>query len=131
MKWGILLQVIGMVLGIVIAGLVVASILDIIIAVFNIRFYNEVAFVATFVVAGVFVASIAYINIAESPLYKSPLTHYMVLGVLFICGILFFFLLAKLEGGEYEVAFKGYGASLFISSFLFIRRDKTEKKKAP
>ncbi len=131
MKQGILLKVTGLVLAIIIGGFVVASILDIIIAVLRSRFYSEAAFVVTFAVAGIFAACIAYINISEMPAYKSSATHYTILGLLMGCGLLFFLLLARLEGGEYEVAFKGYGAALFFTSFLFFRWNKEQKKKAP
>jgi hypothetical protein len=36
-------------------------------------------------------------------------------------GLLFFFLLAKMEGGEYEPAFKAFGAMMALSSLLFVK----------
>lgn len=124
-------KVTGMVLGILVAGFVAASLLDIFISVLKSRFYTEVAFVVTFVVVGIITASVAYINLSEIQAYKSAATHDTILATLIISGLVFFFPLAKIEGGEYEVAFKGYGAAIAATSFLFFRWDKTEKQKTP
>lgn len=131
MKWTRLLEVAGFVLGIVAAGLIAASLLDIVLAVLKSRFYTEVAFVITFAVAGIFAASVAYIYVSDIPAYKSTTTHYLIIILLICCGLLFFWPLARLEGGEYEVPFKGYGAALAGTSLLFFRWNKSEKQKAP
>jgi hypothetical protein len=100
---------------------VAVSLLDIIIAVFYLRFYTSAAFIATFGVGGVFAGVLGYMYGIEQTSEKNETARWAIIIFLFLCGILFFFLLAKLEGGEYEPAFKAYGATLALSSFLFVR----------
>lgn len=105
----------------IIIVLVAVSLLDILIAVFYLRFYTSAAFAATFGVGGVFAAVLGYTYGIEQDTGKNELTRWAIIIFLFLCGLLFFFLLAKIEGGEYELAFKAYGATLALSSFLFVR----------
>ena len=43
-------------------------------------------------------------------------------------GIIFFTLLAKLEGGEYRAAFQSYGVTLALSSFIFVKEKNNEQR---
>jgi hypothetical protein len=54
-------------------------------------------------------------------LVKNEFTRWSLIILLIITGLLFFLLLAKIEGGEYEAAFKAYGATMALSSLLFVK----------
>ena len=107
--------------GTVLSVFVVVSLFDIVLAVMNARFYSNAAFVVTFGVGGVFAAVLGYMNgISYAPV-KNETARWSLIILLVVSGLLFFFVLAKLEGGEYEAAFKGYGATLSIASLLFVK----------
>lgn len=106
---------------IIIIVFVAVSLLDILIAVFFARFYTNAAFIITFGVGGVFAATLAYTGGMDFFSIKDEWARWFLIIMLIITGFIFFFPLAKLEGGEYEAAFKAYGATLALGSLLFVK----------
>jgi len=100
---------------VIIITLIAVSLLDILIAVFYSRFYTNAAFIVTFGVGGVFAAAYGYtLGIQFAPV-KNELARWSLIG------LFFFFFLSRIEGGEYEAAFKAFGATLALGSLLFIK----------
>ena len=85
------------------------------------RFYSTAAFVVMFGVGGVFAACFGYFTGMEHARQKNEMARWSLIITLITLGLLFFFLLAKLEGGEYEIAFKAFGATMALGSLLFIQ----------
>ncbi len=84
-------------------------------------FYSRTALIVTFGIGGLFAAVFGYIyGIREAPPKKGTACWVLII-FLGLTGLLFFLVLAKLEGGEYEAAFKGFGATLALASFLFVK----------
>ncbi len=108
-------------LGVILLTFVIVSLLDIVIAVFYARFYSVAAFIVTFGVGGVFAAVLGYMYAIPLAPVKNEMARWSLILLMMVTGVLFFFLLAKLEGGEYEAAFKAFGATLALSSFLFVK----------
>jgi len=106
------------------AGIIIVfvaiSLLDILISVVYARFYTSVAFIATFAVGGIFAAVLGYTYGIQQGTAKNETTHWTIIIFLVLCGLLFYFFLAKIEGGEYAPAFRAYGATLTLGSFLFV-----------
>ena len=100
---------------------VAVSFLDIIIAVMYARFYSNAAFIVTFGVGGIFAAVLGYMHGISAMDVKDELARWSLIIFMLIIGLLFFFPLARLEGGEYEAAFKGFGATLGMAGFLFAK----------
>ena len=118
--WGYVKMIVSC-LAVVIIVFMVVSLFDILIAVIYARFYSIAAFVVTFGVGGVFGAALAYFSAIKFAPVKNKQARWSLIITLILAGLLFFFLLAKLEGGEYEAAFKAYGATLALGSLLFIK----------
>ena len=96
------------------------SLLDIVIASINLRFYTELAFVVTFGVGGVFAAFYGYFMGMEQAEEKHENARAVLILTLIGLGLIFFFVLSQLEGGEYEIAFKAFGATMALGSLLFV-----------
>lgn len=105
--------------GIIFIMLVVTSLFDILLVFFNPRFYSPALFIVTFGVGGVFAAVFSYMYGIQLSPEKNEIARWSIISTLIISGLLFFFFLAKIEGGEYSAAFKAYGVMLCISSLLF------------
>jgi hypothetical protein len=100
---------------------VLVSFLDITIAFFYSRFYSPAAFIVTFGVGGIFAAVFAYFYGIRLAPEKNELARWSLILTMIAIGLFFFFFLAKMEGGEYEPAFKAFGATLALGSLLFVR----------
>jgi hypothetical protein len=100
---------------------VITSLFDVVLVFFFPRFYSNAAFIVTFAVGGIFAGVIVYMNGMESAIKKNETSRWGFISLLIITGLLFFFLLAKMEGGEYEPAFKAFGATMALSSLLFVK----------
>lgn len=107
--------------GAIIIVFVAVSLFDILIAVLYARFYSPAAFVVTFGVGGIFAAVLSYQYGIDSATEKDETARWSLIILLIVIGLLFFFFLAKVEGGEYEAAFKAYGATLALGSLLFAK----------
>jgi Na+-transporting NADH:ubiquinone oxidoreductase subunit NqrB len=101
--------------------LFIVSILDIIIAVLNARFYSNAAFITIFGVGGVFATVFAYMMGIEKANPKNETARWTLISFIILLGILFFFPLAKIEGGEYKAAFKSYGLMITLTTFFFMQ----------
>lgn len=101
--------------------LVAVSLLDILIAVCYARFYNDAVFAVTFGVAGVFATVLAYMGAMERIKEKTAMAKWCLLIWIIALGILFYLLLSRLEGGEYEVPFKAFGLMMAITTILFFK----------
>ena len=108
-------------LSIIIIVFTAVSLVDILIATFYSRFYSNTAFVVSFGIGGIFGAVFAYFSAIGFAPAKNEQARWILIITILLSGLLFFFLLAKLEGGEYEAAFKGFGATLSLGSLLFIK----------
>lgn len=100
---------------------VITSLFDVILVFFFPRFYSTAAFITTFGVGGIFAGTMGYMNGMERAVKKNETARWGFISLLICIGLLFFFLLAKMEGGEYEPAFKAFGATMALSSLLFIK----------
>lgn len=107
-------------LAVIVIVFVAVSLLDIVIAVVYLRFYTTAAFVTTFAVGGIFAAVLGYIYGMEQSGDDKITSHWMLILFFLLCGVLFYFLLSKLEGREYGPALKAYGITLALGSLLFI-----------
>lgn len=101
--------------------LVIVSIFDILIVFFNSRFYSNAAFITIFGVGGIFAAVFSYMYAIKLSPDKNEWARWSLIVTMIISGILFFFLLSKIEGGEYGAAFKAYGLTIALTSFIFIK----------
>jgi hypothetical protein len=101
--------------------LVAVSLLDILLVSFYPRFYSSTAFIVLFGVGGIFAAVFGYMYGIEYAAEKNEPARWSLIIFIAITGLLFFFILSKIEGGEYEPAFKGFGATLSLGSLLFVR----------
>jgi hypothetical protein len=110
-----------MAIAIILLMFVIVSILDIILAVLNTRFYSTAAFVVIFGMGGVFACVFAYMKAIEMAKQKNELSRWCIISTIILTGILFFFLLAKIEGGEYKAAFKAYGLMVTLTTIIFMR----------
>jgi hypothetical protein len=99
----------------------VVSLFDILIAVFYARFYSNAAFIVSFGVGGVFGAVLAYFTSIKFAPVKNEQARWFLIITLILTGLLSFFILGKMEGGEYEAAFKAYGATMALGSLLFVK----------
>jgi hypothetical protein len=50
---------------------------------------------------------------------KNEWARWSLIVTLIIAGLLFFFLLSEIEGGEYAAAFKAFEFTLVLTSFIF------------
>ncbi|HEY6063860.1 MAG TPA: hypothetical protein VIV35_09640 [Chitinophagaceae bacterium] len=100
---------------------VIASLLDVIVGFFFSRSYSNAAFITIFGVGGIFAGVLGYMVGMERSIQKNETKRWGFISLLIIMGLLFFFLLAKMEGGEYEPAFKAFGATMALSSLLFVK----------
>lgn len=107
--------------GIILLMLVIVSLFDILLVFFYSRFYSTAAFIVIFGVGGVFVAIFAYMNSIKLAAKKNEIARWSLILTIISIGLLFFFLISKIEGGEYEPAFKSFGITLALTSLLFIK----------
>jgi hypothetical protein len=114
------LQSIVAILCITIIVFAAVSLVDILISVFYSRFYSNAAFIVTFGVGGIFAAAISFYG-AINYTSKNETARWALIIILVSTGLLFFFLLSGIEGGEYQSAFKAFGATLALGSLLFVK----------
>jgi hypothetical protein len=107
--------------GVIIAVLVAVSLLDILLVFFNPRFYSNALFITTFGVGGVFATVLAYMMSVERSLIKDEFARWSLIILLIVAGAAFWFILSRLEGGEYEAAFKAFGLTMALSTILFMK----------
>lgn len=100
---------------------VAASLLDILLVFFRQRFYSNALFITTFGVAGVFAGVLSYVYGMDAYSRKDEKARWTLILFNMALGLLFFFPLAELEGGEYGPAFKAYGVALALSSLFFLK----------
>jgi hypothetical protein len=97
------------------------SLLDIVIAFFYARFYSNAAFIVTFGVGGILAASFGYVVGINYSVKKNEAARWTLIATMIFSGLILFFLLSRLEGGEYEAPFKAFGATLALGSLLFVK----------
>ncbi len=108
-------------MGIILVTFIAVSLFDIVLAVLNPRFYSVAAFIVSFGVGGIFAGTIAYTNCISLFKVKNEKARWTLIGFIILIGMLFFFPLSKMEGGEYGPAFKAFGITLAASSLLFAK----------
>ena len=106
---------------VIFAVLVAVSLLDILLLFFNPRFYSNALFITTFGVGGVFATVLAYMMGVERSVIKDEFARWSLVILLIAAGAAFWFILSKLEGGEYGPAFKAFGLNMALSTILFIK----------
>ena len=109
----------------IIIAFVAISIFDVVISIFSRRFYSTAAFITIFGVGGVFAAFYSYSAAMSFVKIKNNVARWVVVITILFAGALFFFLLARMEGGEYEPAFKAFGVTLALTS-LFLGKTKID-----
>lgn len=85
------------------------------------RFYSSAAFMVLFGVGGIFAALLAYGYGINRAAEKNEGARRMLVLTLAVCALFFFFVLARIEGGEFGPAFKSYGIGLALGSLLFMK----------
>jgi hypothetical protein len=110
-----------MAVGIMISVFIAASILDVILAVINSRFYSTAAFITIFGVGGVFAGGIAFMSGMDSTVEKTEGRRWQLIAVIVLTALLFVFVLAKIEGGEYAMAFRAFGITSALTMLLFVK----------
>lgn len=108
-------------LGVILALFIAASLLDIILASVYARFYSTAAFIVIFGVGGVFAGVFCYTIALGMAIVKNENTRWSIIIMMIATGIAFFFFLSVAEGGEYEAALRSFGATLSLTSLLFIK----------
>lgn len=108
-------------ISVIVLMLIVTSLFDILLVFFYSRFYSTTAFIVIFGVGGIFAGIFAYSYGMNSSKEKDEWIRWFLIASMVISGLLFFFLLSKLEGGEYEPAFKSFGITLTLTSFFFAK----------
>ncbi|MBK7560559.1 MAG: hypothetical protein IPQ06_09370 [Chitinophagaceae bacterium] len=108
-------------ISVIILMLIVTSLFDILLVFFYSRFYSVAAFIVIFGVGGIFAGLLSYSYGMNASKEKDAWLRWFLITSMVLSGMLFFFLLSKLEGGEYEPAFKSYGITLALTSFLFAK----------
>jgi len=116
-RWKYLLAAVVVIL----VAFVATSIFDVVAAVVNLRFYSTAAFITIFGVGGIFAGLISYVTSIGLAPEKNESARWSIIAVMIGSGLLFFFPLATVEGGEYEAAFKSFGVTLALSSLLFMK----------
>lgn len=107
-------------LGIILLMLLIISLFDIIILILNSRFYSDAAFITIFGVGGIFASIFAYMYALNYSSLKNEWARWSLIITIISSGLLCFFLISKIEGGEYEMAFKAYGSALALISLIFV-----------
>ena len=107
--------------GIILVMLLITSLFDILLVFFFPRFYSPAAFIVTFGVGGIFAAVFAYVYAIKLAPQKNERARWSLIITIVSTGLLFFFLVAKIEGGEYAPAFKSFGITATLSAFLFAK----------
>jgi hypothetical protein len=107
--------------GVILLTFVIVSLFDVVLAVLYARFYSNASFVVTFGADGIFAGVTGYMNsIVQAPV-KNEQARWGLIILIILFGLLFVLLLAKLEGGKYEAAFKVFGFTPAASSLLFVK----------
>lgn len=104
----------------IITTFVAISLMDIVIVFFYPPFYSSIAFVVSFGVGGILAAVLGYIQGINHAVTQNKFICWSLILFIIVCGCLCFFLLSKIEDGEYEPVFKVFGATLTLGSLLFI-----------
>lgn len=104
---------------------VAVSLFDILLAVLYLRFYTTAAFIVIFGVGGIFAGVLAYSAGIFFIKENTPSTRWLVGGFILLAGLIFVLLLARLEGGEYEAAFRSFGITSGIAAFVMARMNIT------
>jgi len=110
-------------LAIIFGFLIATSVVDIILVVIYPRFYSNALFIVLFSVGGIFAGLVGYMTGMDFVPVKNKTARLGMVSMIVIMGLLFFFLIARIEGGEYKVAFQAYGVTLILSA-LFAAREK-------
>ena len=105
----------------IIIVLIAVSLLDILLVVIYPRFYSVALFITSFAVGGIFAGVMGFMAGADYASIKDEWTRWSLLVLIVGTGVLFFFFLSKLEGGEYEPAFKAYGITMALSTLFFVK----------
>ena len=108
-------------LGTILLVLIAACLFDILLAVISSRFYSNAAFIVIFGVAGIFATILGFSIGMEQAAEKNETTRWSLLILAILAGLLVFFFLAAIEGGEYGPGFKAFGVMTSLSSLLFIK----------
>jgi hypothetical protein len=116
-RWRYLLLCIVM----IIVAFVTVGIFDIVISAIYSGFYSNAAFIITFGVGGIFASFISYGMAVEHAPVKNEFTRWSLIATIITLGVLFFFVLAPLEGGEYKTPFKAFGTTLALTALLFVK----------
>ena len=102
----------------------VASIGDILVDVTYPRFYSFALFIVLFGVSGIFAAFFCYAA-AMQTITGDDKRHNanVVVTIIIVFALLFIFLLAQLEGGEYKPAFISFGVTLGLTCWFVKKQD--------
>ncbi|MEO8404439.1 MAG: hypothetical protein ABI480_07590 [Chitinophagaceae bacterium] len=123
-KISMIMKSIAMIFAIFIA----ASVFDIVLSVVGIFVYSNAAFIVVFGVAGIFAGLIGYMSAMEKVPKHDRTASIGIIVMQVIIGLLFFSLIASIEGGEYKIPFKAFGLMLSLSSLVFLGKFREAAK---
>ncbi len=99
--------------------LLAASLLDIFTAAMYPRGYSVALFVVTFGVAGIFATMISYTSGIDYAPKKDRKASAVLISCTVLIGLVMFFFIARVEGGEYEGPFKAFGIMQVLTNGVF------------
>jgi general stress protein CsbA len=105
-------------------ALLAASLLDIFIAAMYPRGYSVALFVVTFGVAGIFATMISYTSGIDYAPKKDQKASAILISCTVLTGLIMFFFIARVEGGEYEGPFKAFGIMQTLTNLIFLTKPK-------
>lgn len=111
----------------VIIVFVAVSLLDIFISVLFPGVYAKGLFIVTFCAGGIFAAALGFIYAMQQVSEKNEKARWILISLQMTMGLFIFFLLSKIEGGEYASAFKAFGSTLALGSLLFVKAKGNHK----
>jgi hypothetical protein len=114
------LIIMGRSIAMILLAFVAASIFDVILAAIGFFAYSNGAFITVFGVGGVFAGFLGYMAAMEKASKTGRIDSIGIIAMQVIIGLLFFFPIAAIEGGEYRVPFKAFGLMLALSSLFFL-----------
>jgi len=108
-------------IGIILLMLVMTSLFDIVLVLFYSRFYSNVLFIVTFGAGGVFAGVLAYMNTVKMVPERIETARWILAMIIIVFGFVVFFLISKVEGGEYGPAFKAFGITMALAGLLMAK----------
>ena len=122
------INIIARSIGVIFLIFVAASVFDVILSALYLAAYSNASFIVVFGVGGIFAGLLGYMTAMEKAPKSDRTVSPGIVAMQIIIGLLFFFPIASIEGGEYKVPFKAFGLMLALSSLVFLGPAKNAAK---